>query len=332
MAKKRMRKLTDEDMTAMANDGGTTLGTAEAPPSPRTIDKDYSGDATKADICAAVDNGTPLVLPWLRFSPEAQAAYSNREFAEVAFQGLQISLGKRLAASTVKQAIDEGGRLVYCMGRDEKKNPTYSVAPAGTHVNGQPVVDVDVDLLEGAVNDVLEHRATLPVSRQDMLTAFSSQRQLMEGDGNRWPGLQRTNPKANFAPVAELTTRAREIYTAVTDDGGRNYREAYNLLREAATTARTIARDDLVRLVRNELRDVKDSKAVDRFEEKVEEALTMRNPDQARRSLVDMKKELEVVYGIQNPDFVRQGIGNRPDNRGGQQNDRQRSFQRRGSR
>lgn len=326
----RIPKKTNEQIAQMGSET-ETIGTAATPVTQRTIDRDYGGDVAKAALCQAIDNGTPVVLPWIRFSGAAQAAYSNREFEEVAFQGLQISIGKRLANGAVRQAIDEGGRLVYCTGRDENKAPNYAVAPVGTHVNGQPVVDVDVDDLEVAVNDVLEHRATLPVSRQDMLTAFSSQRQLMEGDGQRWPGLGRTNPKANFAPVAELTSQAREVFSGVSDAGGKNFREAYTLLREAASTARAIARDDLVRVVCAELRDVKDGKAVARFEAKIEEALAMRNLDRTRKALVDVKKELESVYGISNPDFVRQGIGNRPDPSAGR-NDRNRSFQRRGSR
>lgn len=332
----KIQKVTDEQIAAMAteptNNQAETLGTAEAPLTARQIERDYGGDKAKAAICQSVDSGTPVTLPWVRFSPEAQSAYSNREFEEVAFQGIQISLGKRLAAGLVKQATDEKDRLVYCTGRDENKAPIYAVASAGTPVNGQPVVDVDIDLLEVAVNDVIEHRATLPVSRQDMLTAFSSQRQLMEGDGQRWPGLVRTNPKANFAPVAELTARAREIFGTVSDGDGRNYREAYTTLREAATMARTIARDDLLRVIKAELRDVKDGRAVARFEAHIEEALEMRNLDKSRRALVDVKKELEAVHGIQNPDFIRQGIGNRPDPRSGGRNDRGRSFQRHNAR
>jgi len=175
-----------------------------------------------------------------------------------------------------------------------------------------------VDLLEVGVSDVMAHRATLPVSKADMLTAFADQRQLMQGDGQRWPGLKRTNQKANFAPVDELTAKAQEAFTAVSDANGRNYREAYNLLREAATTARTIARDDLVRVVRAELREVRNNPTVtSRVEGKIAEALAMKSPDKARRLLVDVKKELEAVHGVQNPDFVRpQGIGNRPDPRG----------------
>ena len=54
-----------------------------------------------------------------------------------------------------------------------------------------------------------------------------------------------------------------------------------------------------------------------RVEGKIAEALAMKSPDKARRLLVDVKKELEAVHGVQNPDFVRpQGIGNRPDPRG----------------
>ena len=337
MAKTHKRQLTDAGMAQMsaANGGGATMetvSTATAPMTKRDIEKNYDGDTAKAALCQAIDGGTPVVMPWVRFSEDAQRAYSNREFEEVAFSGIQISLGKRLASGAVKQAFDEKGRLVYCMGRDENGKPKYSVAPATEHVNGQPVIDVSVDLLEVAVNDVMEHRATLPVSKQDAMTAFSSQRQLMEGDGQRWPGLCRTNPKANFTPVAELTARAREIFQSVSDANGKNYREAYTLLREAATAARTIARDDLVRVIRNELKDVRDIRAVSRFEGKIEEALDTRNLDKGRRMLVDVKKELEAVYGASNPDFVRQGIGNRPDNRGTSQNDRGRSFQRRDGR
>ena len=338
MAKQQQhkRQLSDADIATMGSDnGGTameTVGTATAPMTARDIQKNYDGDADKAAICQAIDGGVPVTLPWIRFTPEAQVAYSNREFGEVAFQGVQISVGKRLASGAVKQAVDEKGRLVYCMGRDEKGDPKYSVAPANEHVNGQPVVDTDGDLLEVAVNDVVAHRATLPVSKQDTMTAFSSQRQLMEGDGQRWPGLCRTNPKANFAPVAELTAKAREIFTSVSDADGKNYRETYNLLREAADTARVIARDDLVRVIRNEMRDVHDARTTARFEGKIEEALGMRNLDKGRRMLVDMKKELETVHGASNPDFVRQGIGNRPDNRGTGRNDRGRSFPRRDAR
>ena len=114
------------------------------------------------------------------------------------------------------------------------------------------------------------------------------------------------------------------------DGGGRNYREAYNLLREAATTARTIARDDLVRVVRAELREVRNNPEVTaRVEGKIAEAMAMKNPDKARRLLVDVKKELEAVHGAQHPDFARpQGIGNRPDPRAGR-NTGGRQFQRR---
>lgn len=330
---KRPGRVSETEIEAMAMataSGAETVGTAQLPLTERQVEKDYAGDAIKAALCQAIDNGTPVVLPWLRFTPEAQAAYSNREFEEVAFQGLQISLGKRLAAGTVKQAVD-GNRLVYCTGRDENKAPMYSVAPVDTHVNGQPVVDVNVEMLEVAINDVLEHRATLPVSRQDIMTAFSSQRELMEGDGQRWPGLVRTNPKANFGMVSDITSEAREIFTSVSDAGGKNYREAYALLREAATTARTIARDDLVRVVKAELAEVRDGRAIARFNEKIEGALAMSNLDKSRRALVDVKKELELVHGTTNPDFVRQGVGNRPDPRGGR-NDRSRSFQRRDGR
>lgn len=332
----------EAEIMAMGGQGDTsaTLGSADAPLTQRDIERNYGGDATKAAVCQAVDSGTPVVLPWIRFSEDAQRAYSNREFEEVAFQGLQISLGKRLAAGTVQQATDEGGRLVYCTGRSEDKTPTYSVAPAGTHVNGQPVVDVDLDLLKVAVGDVIAHRATLPVSKQEVMKAFASQRQLMEGDGQRWPGLQRTNPKANFSPVAEMTSRARELFTGVVDAGKSNFREAYNLLREAAAAARTIARDDLVRVIRLELGSVKDGLAVARFSAKIQEALAMSNPDQARKTLVDVKKELETVYGASNPDFARQAAGHdrgtgyeNPYGRGRRgPNDRGRSFQRRDGR
>lgn len=343
MAKKRMktagvRQVSDADIAAMAaevgNSAAETIGTAETPMTTRRIERDYGGDAAKAALCQAVDNGTPVVLPWLRFTPEAQAAYTNREFGEVAFQGLQISLGKRLASGSLKQATDEGGRLVYCTGRDEQKQPSYSVAPEGTEVAGSPVIDVDIALLEVGVNDVMEHRATLPVSKADMLTAFADQRQLMQGDGQRWPGLKRTNQRANFGAVDELTSQAQGVFTSVSDANGRNYREAYTLLREAATTARTIARDDLVRVVRAELREVRNNPAVTaRVEGKIAEAMAMKNPDKARRLLVDVKKELEAVHGAQNPDFARpQGIGNRPDPRGSNGRLGGRQFQRRDAR
>lgn len=349
MAKQHKRQLTDADMAKMgASDGGgatmETVGSATAPMTTREIERNYGGDAKKARDMVAFDQGHPTILAWLRFVGTAQAKFSANKNTnrEVKFEGLQISLTKRLAAGTIKQATDESGRLVYCMGRDENGNEKFSVAPAGTPVNGQPVVDVNDELLDVGIDDVLEHRKTLPVSMADMLAAFKGQGELMGGaparspNGRPWPGLRRTNQKANFSAVEEMMSRATSIYNDIREVGGKNFREPYTLMCEARDMARDIAVSDTARVVRAEIKQVKDTRTATRLEADVVKALAMENREDARKAMVEAMREAEGL-GASNPDFARQGIGHdrgtgyeNPRGRGN--NDRGRSFQRRDGR
>lgn len=259
-----------------------------------------AGVSTAAVNAAEVTNeksSTSTVLPWIRFTPEAQTAYNRRTFGEVKFEGLQISLSKRLASGSATQAQDQG-RPLFCAGRGDN-GPNFNIN------EGQPVIDVDVDLLQTLIGDVKAHRATLPVGPQEAFKASQSYRSTMDGsEVNGWPGLRKTNRRADFTEADALAQQAQAKFRQVRDSSGRDYREVVSLFSQAETLARTIGRDDTLRIVRHELNQLEAGEAKKSIESNVAIAIDQDDVDQSRRDLVKVMQELQGMYGCQHPDYT----------------------------
>lgn len=284
MGNNRPRKLSEgfeQDMQA-----GTP--TAER----RDVERNYGGDSLKASISKAVDAGEKPSTPiWLELSDEQWARYqagigTAREVARI---GLVVSAGQRVFAG----------------------DPDFT--PKGMK-NGKPLVRVETDgQLDTLVDDVLTHRATRPMTREDATRAMANVQGTLDH-------LVEHNRNVDLVSFRARLEAARKEYLQATVAGDTpasqlDFRTFVGAVEAVGREAEEVVEEHIasrnVRMGENVGLDVS---------AKVATARTLASARDRRNALLAIGKDL-YEGGARDPQHPsqqrrdeRQGIANRPDN------------------
>lgn len=258
----------------------------------RDVERNYGGDALKASISKAVDAGEKPSTPiWLELSDEQWARYqagigTAREVARI---GLVVSAGQRVFAG----------------------DPNF--VPKGTK-NGKPLIRVETDgQLDTLVDDVLTHRATRPMTREDATRAMANVQGTLDH-------LVEHNRNVDLVSFRANLEAARKEYLQATVAGDTpasqlDFRAFVGSVEAIGREAEAVVEEHIasrnVRMGENVGLDVS---------AKVAAARALGSARDRRNALLAIGKDLyeggarDPQHPSQRRDEGRQGIGNRPDN------------------
>lgn len=258
------------------------------PPS-LTVDpslKDFGGDPEKKALSEAVDNGHTTTRVFVDLDSQAKEAWNNEKHGHIALAAILISAA---------ELVDEG-----------------VLVPKGTKED-KPLVRVNLKTFEElVVPKVIKYRATRPMSKENARDA------LRQAEGSLlW--LKDKNPSASFAEADEALATARKVF-AENALGPNATRLNYRPVVSGAETAVETAYDKAVEQIAGRVRRMAASAGVD-VEASVEQALTAATGRERLSRLNEIRKDLFAMGGrdpqMATREDAGQGIGNRPDRRGG---------------